>query len=321
MPYETGGLSSSFSSFGLTYDAYLKPSVSARTSFPSPPSYDCLHRTTAGGRILSTLPVAFGAYAEMSGTSMATPFLAGVAALLLKAKGASKEVGLGALSLFQNTAQPIFESKADGAPLHTLAQAGAGLVDAYAMIHTDTLVNPGQLELNDTANFQGMHTITVKNVGNESVTYTLGHEPAATVNTYNTSGAIVYPLPITQGAASVKFSTQSFTLGAGKSQCVTLHFTAPQIAGDAQPLYSGFVTVASGYGKVAARVSYMGTVGSLRERTVLDTSSQYFGIPIPALVDSQGELQTGPKNYTFVGDDVPTLYFRLVGILAHSFYG
>lgn len=265
--------------------------------------------------ILSTYPLALGAYAELSGTSMATPYLAGVSALLFQAKGTSKEVALGARSLFQNTANPIYESKNESAPLHTLAQAGAGLVNAYAVVHTTTLASPGQLQLNDTANFKCEHKFTVKNIGNESATYTLGHEPAATVDTYNGTEAFVYPLPITKGAASVNFSMESFTLGAGESKEVTAAFTAPEIDDKPLPVYSGFVTVNCGDDKVVARVSYMGAVGSLRERQVLDTSDRYFGIPIPAIVDSALKPQTGPKNYTFEGDDVPTLLFRFVSAL------
>ena len=130
----------------------------------------------AGGNIVSTYPVKLGAYAALSGTSMAriplstrpvacklihcqsgtqaTPFLAGVSALLFQAKGKSAVVGLGARSLFESTAQPVVSNVTAGSPLATLAQAGAGLVDAYAAIHATTLVSPGEFLLNDTANFK-----------------------------------------------------------------------------------------------------------------------------------------------------------------------
>lgn len=49
----TGGLMSSFSTFGPTNDLYFKPSIAA-----------------PGGNILSTLPVPLGSYAIESGTSM-----------------------------------------------------------------------------------------------------------------------------------------------------------------------------------------------------------------------------------------------------------
>ena len=42
----------------------------------------------------------------------------------------------------------------------------------------------------------------------------------------------------------------------------------------------------------------------------MDNSDIFFGAKIPALLDSQGDVQTSPTNYTFVGADVPTLLWR-----------
>ena len=65
----TGGLISSFSSFGLEAELGLKPDIGA-----------------PGGLIRSTYPLEAGAYATVSGTSMASPHVAGGVALLLQAK-------------------------------------------------------------------------------------------------------------------------------------------------------------------------------------------------------------------------------------------
>jgi len=100
------------------------------------------------------MPLDLGGFAILSGTSMATPFVAGVSALLFKAKGISVDVAKGARDLFETTSNRIPSSHTDGALPHTLTQAGAGLIDAYKALHTTTIVSPGELILNDTAHFK-----------------------------------------------------------------------------------------------------------------------------------------------------------------------
>lgn len=137
-PDPAGGLISSFTSYGPTNDMFFKPAISA-----------------PGGNILSTFPVPLGSFAVLSGTSMATPFIAGVSALLFGVKGTSSAVGLSARTLLETTAQLVPSSHTDGDPFQTVAQQGAGLVDAFKAVTTDIIISPGELILNDTAHFQG----------------------------------------------------------------------------------------------------------------------------------------------------------------------
>jgi subtilisin family serine protease len=129
---------STFSSYGPTNDFFFKPAVGA-----------------PGGNVLSTFPVPLGNFAVLSGTSMATPFIAGTTALLFSVKGKSPAVGLGARTLFETTAQRLPSTHTDGDPLQTVTQQGAGIINAFNAIHTTTIVSPGEFILNDTANFQG----------------------------------------------------------------------------------------------------------------------------------------------------------------------
>ncbi len=69
LPNPTANLISSFSSYGLAPDLSLKPDIGA-----------------PGGSINSTYPLELGGNANISGTSMASPHVAGAAALLLQAK-------------------------------------------------------------------------------------------------------------------------------------------------------------------------------------------------------------------------------------------
>ncbi|CAF4750837.1 unnamed protein product, partial [Rotaria sp. Silwood2] len=89
---DTGGKISKFSSWYPTNDLNVKPEIAA-----------------PGGNILSTYPSNMGAYAVLSGTSMATPYIAGVLALYLHAKGFQEKVNSLVLrDILITTATPVF---------------------------------------------------------------------------------------------------------------------------------------------------------------------------------------------------------------------
>lgn len=110
-----------------------------------------------GGNILSTIPTAQGSWGIKSGTSMATPFAAGAAALVLQARGKGKDVAREMRDLFQTTAIPVASSKEEGSIANTVSQQGAGLVQVDRASQYKTLVSPGQLLLNDTANLDSLY--------------------------------------------------------------------------------------------------------------------------------------------------------------------
>src|SRR5699024_10841327 len=84
----TGGMVSSFSSYGLTAGLALKPDI-----------------TAPGGSIWSTLPLEQGGHGSMSGTSMAAPHVAGAAALLLESDPTLDPQGV--KTAMMNTADPV----------------------------------------------------------------------------------------------------------------------------------------------------------------------------------------------------------------------
>lgn len=116
-------------------------------------------------------------------------------------------------------------------------------------------------------------------------------------------------MPLVQNAATVNIAPSRFTLQPGRSQRVVATFTPPRgLDPTRYPVYSGFIHVA-GPGE-NFHVSYLGLGASLKEKQVVDNTDEFFGEKIPVILDSAGESQTGPTNYTFVGEDYPTFVFR-----------
>ncbi|PVF93855.1 subtilisin-like protein [Serendipita vermifera] len=295
IPNPSGGLISSFSTFGPTYDAYMKPSIAA-----------------PGGGIISTYPQSKGSWAIESGTSMATPYVAGVAALLLEAKGKARDVYYAARDLLQTTAKVVPSSRNESALLQTAAVQGAGLINAYNLVHYETTVSPGQLLLNDTANFNGQHTIKITNRSNKEQKYTLCHKPAGTAQSLR-PGSIqqnVYPVPLTDDAASVHLP-QSVTVKAGETKSFDVTITAPNADTSVIPVYSGYIEIAAECGEIFS-VTYMGIASSLRDAAIFDNTNELFGYKLPALLDAQGKAQTTEQKYTFSGNDRPSILYRFV---------
>lgn len=87
---------------------------------------------------------------------MATPFVAGSAALLLQAHGKTADFARGIRSLLESTAKRVPSSKTDSDPLQTVTQQGAGLINVFDAVHAETLVAPTELIVNDTAHARPM---------------------------------------------------------------------------------------------------------------------------------------------------------------------
>lgn len=120
-------------------------------------------------------------------------------------------------------------------------------------------------------------------------------------------------------AASVNLFPSALILAPGETQTVIAVFTPPTgLNASTYPLYSGFIEVTSGSGTV--HVSYIGLVGSLKDKQVIDNTDEFFGFPIPAITNpNTGAPQVDPINYTFVGNDYPSLLWRFVYYLCVSF--
>ncbi|KAG8907957.1 hypothetical protein FRB99_001465 [Tulasnella sp. 403] len=293
----TGGVITDTSAWGPTNELFMKPNVAG-----------------VGGYVLTAWPAALGGWALNSGTSFASPLVAGASALLLQAKGKGPFSGYitsqYTKTLFEQTAIVGRTTMGDDGPINPLALQGAGLINAYNAVNYKTFVSPSVLYLNDSANADYKQTITIQNLSPSIQTYTLTHVPAATVLTW--SGTQINSSPVLSGAsADVKFSKTTVKVLPLVPTTVTVTFTRPAGLDPATfPVYSGQIRIDSGQESLG--VSYLGLAANMRDMQVIDTSTFFFGLKLPLVLNNKdGTIQSGPVTYTFQGNDYPLLYWRL----------
>ncbi|WP_084470250.1 S8 family peptidase [Jiangella gansuensis] len=250
----TGGLISSFSSYGMAADLTLKPDLGA-----------------PGGLIRSTYPLERDGYAVVSGTSMASPHVAGAVALLLEAH---PSLGPEAVrDVLQNHADPADWSLIpDQGYIEPAHRQGAGLLDIDAAILADTAVTPGKLSLGESEAGPATRTLTLTNDGDADVTYELSHiDAVSTADEPNNPGFYL-------GGAAVDFGASSVTVPAGGSVTVDVTVTAPD--GPALGQYGGYVVLTPPDGEPLS-VPFAGFVGDYQDLPILTSA----GFGLPALGD------------------------------------
>lgn len=125
------------------------------------------------------------------------------------------------------------------------------------------------------------------------------------------------PVPLDAAHATVKLSSNEFTLWPGQSRTVLASFRPPKgLDASLFPVYSGWIEIASG--SDLTHVSYLGLAAELKKKQVLDTTDYLFGFELPVVLNSAGDVQTEPTNYTFVGDDWPGFAFSSVYFICCS---
>lgn len=273
IPNPTGGLISSFSSYGMSADLDIKPDLGA-----------------PGGLINSTYPMAKGGYATISGTSMSSPHVAGGVALLLEARPdlAAHDVR----DVLQNTADPTaWWGNPDLGILDNVHRQGAGMLDVPGSVLTTTGLSPAKLPLGATEG-PVTETVTVTNHGDEEATYEIGHTPAL-----GTHGNTFAP-SFNDSYARADLSEDKVTLGPGESAEVEVTVTPPARE-YAQMLYGGYVEVTEVGGAAetgTVRVPYAAYNGDYQEieamTPITDANGNVHELPWLTRI-SQCEVFTG----------------------------
>ncbi|KAJ3112920.1 hypothetical protein HK100_002157 [Physocladia obscura] len=281
----TAGTVSAFSSVGLSPDLLLKPDVGG-----------------IGGQVYSTIsPHAAESqglsipYAIYSGTSMATPYTLGVAALILELRGS---IGFeGVRAFLKNNAQ---QTKIYGTDLiNSPAVQGAGLVNAYTAVTANTLVLPSSISLNDTANIKNSYTITIYNNYAVDVVYSLSVNNAATANPYIHGDDFTqdyYSTTYTDDShPTIQFSASTVAIPAKASADITVSFTPPTPTyDDLYPIYGGYINVANNQDNITASVPFAGVAGSWADKSI-------FSVDSASLYANFGELAADYTPYGIFG--------------------
>jgi hypothetical protein len=225
----SGGMVDYYSDYGPVVNTWeMKPQISA-----------------PGGYVLSTWPLVGGGYAVLSGTLMATPYVAGAYALVKSQfPHATIDQILALLQANAKSVQWIY----DPTITSTTVQQGAGLINVYDAIFAQTTISPGQLLISDSSpTVYGAANITINNGSPASRTYTLSHQGA---------GYTDWQLGHFENTQLAQYGTAYFTsptvvVPAGSSKTVSFSVIPPSgVNQEDIPVFVGFIELSSNDGEV-----------------------------------------------------------------------
>lgn len=298
---KTPGAASDYTNYGPTWELNVKPEVAA-----------------PGGNILSTFPVSKGSWAVLSGTSMATPFVAGSVALLLQVRGKNTSPATlkNLLSAYSKAQLFNDNTKFYNGTLAPVPQQGSGEIQVYDAAYATTLLEPANLSFNDTAHLAKKLTFKLSNTGKESVTFNIGQVSALTMYALSEGSTHVKPFPndIVDTSAKLSFSQDKVTIGAGSSASVDVSVTPPPgLDPKRLGVWSGYVTL-NGTDGTNLSLPYQGVTGSMKDSVVLAKDDSWVANSddkkLSPVAANTTFILPGPGNAKY-GDRLPLFVINL----------
>lgn len=290
--------SSYFTAWGTTSTLDIKPELAA-----------------PGGSVLS-VEGGTTSYAQMSGTSMAAPFVAGSAAVvkqMLVESGISVEdIPDFIRTTLMNTAVPVNQYARDS--IAPVRQVGAGLIQVDAAVQNRVLATyngKAAIELRDKLENQTTGEIVLTNYGDTPATYSLS---ATDVYTDYTDPITKEYYDIALSGASITFDSETVTVPAGGKAKVSFTIHLPRL--NEGHFVEGYIQLISETENAPAlSMPYLGFMGDWDAEPIVDEPEWENDTVIPIMdygyygVTSHGTcLLTNRENtYTVLGEVVKTI--------------
>jgi minor extracellular serine protease Vpr len=283
-PQAVAGLLATSSSFGPSPDLDLKPDLGA-----------------PGGNIYSTWPG--GGHASLSGTSMASPHVAGAAALYLEAHPTAGPTLV--RTRLQNSAQPApWAVNPNLGYLDVVHRQGAGMLQIDKALLATTQVRPSKVSLGESAGGPVTRTLTVTNQSAEQRTYTMSHLGALA-----TGPSTFAPTYSAVMALGVTFQPPTLTIAPNKSATVNVTIAAPAELSD-RGIYGGYLVVSTP-GTTPLRVPYFGFKGDYQAIPVLTPTAAGYPKLARKVPPATSPTPEEPGAIFTMGDDIPYFLIHL----------
>jgi len=247
---------------------------------------------------------------------MAAAYASGTIALYMQATGLKRGTidPIKLRDLLTYTANPIYipDSKGRDTKIPFSAdQQGGGLIDVVGAIEARAWIQPSKLLLNDSAHFNRIQTITIKNTWKRTTKYTFSHIPSNSVrgwfdNRWIDTRSFVFE----KCFAGIKFSKHFAIVRPGVTVKITVKFTQPNLPNDFG-IYTGYIAIKDSFQRQTYSIPYLGLKGDLNTLPTLSDDPAPFIERADVNNTKRFYREDQIAHFTFVNDDYPVFLYVL----------